>query len=93
MSTSSEVKNLEVISKAIDQHNASCEYPAVAVVMNPFEVERLGWDSIRGLPIRTDPSLGTGMFRIVCARDELEESEEETVDAVSTEYVTIGSDN
>jgi hypothetical protein len=93
MSTSSEAKNLEVISKAIDQHNASCEYPAVAVVMNPFEVERLGWDSIRGLPIRTDSSLGTGMFRIVCARDELEESEEETVDAVSTEYVTIGSDN
>ena len=44
MSTSSEAKNLEAISRAIDQHNASCEYPAVAIAMNPFEVERLGWE-------------------------------------------------
>jgi hypothetical protein len=68
--SSSEAKNLEAISKAIDGHNATCPYPAVAVAMNPFEVERLGWDSIRGLPIRSDPNLGTGAFRIVCARDE-----------------------
>jgi hypothetical protein len=84
---SSEGKNLEAISRAIDQHNATCEYPAVAVAMNPFEVERLGWDSIRGLPIRPDPALGTGAFRIVCGRDELEEEEVETVEAVSTQYV------
>ena len=44
-----EAKNLEAISKAIDQHNTACEWPAVAVEMNPFEVDRLGWDSIRGL--------------------------------------------
>jgi hypothetical protein len=91
MSTSSEAKNLEVISRAIDQHNKTCEYPAVAVEMNPFEVERLGWDSIRGLPIRPNPSLGTGSFRIVCGRDELEEEEVETVEAVSTTYV--GAEN
>ena len=92
---SSEAKNLEAISKAIDQHNATCEWPAVAVAMNPFEIERLGWDSIRGLPIRPDPNLGTGRFRIVCGRDEVEEQEEETVEAVSTEYVPVGapSDN
>ena len=90
---SSEAKNLEAISKAIDQHNSSCEWPAVAVAMNPFEVERLGWDSIRGLPIRPDPNLGTGRFRVICGRDEVEETEEETVEAVSTEYVTIGTDN
>jgi hypothetical protein len=83
--SSSEAKNLEAISKAIDQHNASCEFPAVAVAMNPFEVERLGWDSIRGLPIRSDSSLGTGEFRIVCARDEAEP--EEVVEAVSEETV------
>ena len=86
---SSEGKNLEAISKAIDQHNRTCEYPAVAVAMNPFEVERLGWETIRGLPIRPDANLGTGMFRIVCARDELEHSEEETVEAVSTEYIPV----
>jgi hypothetical protein len=89
---SPESKNLEAISKAIDQHNADCEWPAVAVAMNPFEVERLGWDTIRGLPIRTDPDLGTGRFRIVCGRDEVEEQEEETVEAVSTQYVPVGGE-
>ena len=82
---SSESKNLEAISKAIDQHNAGCEFPAVAVEMNPYEVERLGWDSIRGLPIRPEPSLGTGSFRIVCAREEGEPGE--TVEAVAEQEV------
>jgi hypothetical protein len=81
---SSEAKNLEVISKAIDEHNADCDWPAVAVELNPFEVERLGWDSIRGLPIRAEPSLGTGSFRIVCAREE-REPKTETVEAVAEE--------
>jgi hypothetical protein len=90
---SSEAKNLEAISKAIDHHNTTCEWPAVAVAMNPYEVERLGWDSIRGLPIRSDPNLGTGRFRVICGRDEADETEEETVEAVSTEYVTVGGDN
>ena len=85
--SSPEAKNLEVISKAIDDHNVSCEWPAVAVEMNPFEVERLGWDSIRGLPIRPDANLGTGRFRIVCGRDEVEEKEEETVEAVADQTV------
>jgi hypothetical protein len=89
VSPSSEGKNLEAISRAIDQHNASCEWPAVAVAMNPFEVERLGWDSIRGLPIRSDPALGTGSFRVICGRDEVEEEEVETVSAVSTQYVGV----
>ena len=79
-----EAKNLEAISKAIDQHNSSCPFPAVAVEMNSFEVERLGWDTIRGLPIRSNPSLGTGAFRIVCAR---EEGEPETVEAVAEQEV------
>lgn len=84
--SSPEAKNLEVISKAIDQHNAGCEFPAVAVVMNPFEVERLGWEDIRGLPIRSDAKLGTGSFRIVCARDEGEQPGEE-VEAVADQEV------
>jgi hypothetical protein len=86
--TSSEAKNLERISKAIDHHNATCEFPAVAVAMNPFEVDRLGWDSIRGLPIRSDPEIGTGAFRIVCAREE-SEPEEEAVEAVADETVPV----
>jgi hypothetical protein len=84
---SSEAKNLEVISKAIDQHNSSCDWPAVAIEMNPFEVERLGWDTIRGLPIRPNPELWTGSFRVVCAREEGLPGEEETVEAVSDQTV------
>ncbi len=83
---SSEAKNLEAISKAIDQHNSTCEFPAVAVEMNPFEVERLGWDNIRGLPIRTNPDMGTGSFRIVCAREE-GEAPGEVVEAVADQEV------
>ena len=80
--SSSEAKNLEAIYKAIDKHNADCPFPAVAIAMNPFEVERLGWETIRGLPIRSDPAIGTGSFRVVCAREE-QDPVEETVEAVS----------
>jgi hypothetical protein len=82
---SSEAKNLEAISHAIDVHNERCEWPAVAVELNPFEVERLGWDEIRGLPVRSNPDLGTGRFRIVCAREEGEPGEVEVVEAVAEE--------
>ena len=85
--TSPEAKNLEAISRAIDEHNASCEYPAVAIEMNPFEVERLGWDTIRGLPIRPEPSVGTGSFRVVCGRGE--EKPAEAVEAVAEEMVPV----
>jgi hypothetical protein len=84
---SAEAKNLEAISLAIEQHNSSCEWPAVAIEMNPFEVERLGWDSIRGLPIRPNPELGTGSFRVVCAREDGLPAEEETVEAVAEQTV------
>jgi hypothetical protein len=86
MTRDAEVKNLEAISRAIDQHNAACEWPAVAIEMNPFEVERLGWDSIRGLPVRANPELGTGAFRVVCAREQ-GEPEEEVVEAVAEQTV------
>ncbi len=57
--------------------------------MNPFEVERLGWESIRGLPIVGDPEIGTGRFRVVCSREgdsdeQVESSEMEAVEARTT---------
>jgi len=84
---SPEAKNLEAISKAIDQHNSSCPYPAAEVRMNPFEVERLGWDQIRGLPVVPDAEIGTGRFRIVCSRDIDGEGLEET-EAIGRELET-----
>ncbi len=85
---SPEAKNLEAISKAIDQHNANCPYPAAEVRMNPFEIERLGWDQIRGLPLVPDDALGTGRFRIVCSRD-LDGGGLEEVEAVGQELEVV----
>jgi hypothetical protein len=91
---SPEAKNLEAISKAIDQHNANCPFPAAEVRMNPFEIERLGWDHIRGLPLVPDAELGTGRFRIVCSRD-LEGEKFEETEAIGRELQTVApvSDN
>ena len=87
-----EAKNLEAISKAIDQHNSNCPWPASEVRMNPFEVERLGWEQVRGLPIVPDPEIGTGRFRIVCSREGDGEELEET-EAIGTPLeVGVGDD-
>ncbi len=80
---SAEGKNLEAIARAIDQHNSGCPFPAAEVRMNPFEVERLGWEEIRGLPIVPDADLGTGRFRIICSKD-LDGAGIEEVEAIST---------
>ena len=85
---SAEAKNLEAISKAIDQHNSSCAYPAAEVRMNPFEVERLGWQEIRGLPVVPDEEIGTGRFRIVCS-GEMDGGGLEEVEAVGQELETV----
>jgi hypothetical protein len=89
---SPEAKNLEAISKAIDQHNSSCPFPAAEVRMNPFEIERLGWDHIRGLPLVPDAEIGTGRFRIVCSRD-LDGGGLEEVEAVGQEMETVAPVN
>jgi hypothetical protein len=83
---SAEAKNLEAISRAIDQHNASCAYPAAEVRMNPFEVERLGWEDVRGIPIVGDPEISTGRFRIVCSREGMDDEEVEELEAVAIPY-------
>ena len=57
-SVGTDAQNLEAIAKAIDQHNSNCPFPAAEVRMNPYEVERLGWEEIRGLPIVGDAEIG-----------------------------------
>jgi hypothetical protein len=87
-----EAKNLEAISKAIDQHNSGCPWPASEVRMNPYELERLGWEEIRGLPLVGDPAIGTGRFRIVCSREDEGAGLEET-EAIGTPVeVGVGGD-
>lgn len=66
---SSTALNLEAISKAIRQHNEGCKAPLVEIRMNPFEVERLGFDTFEGIPIVGDEEIGTGRFRLLCERD------------------------
>ena len=86
---SSEAKNLEAIVKAIEQHDRNCEYPAIAVAMNPFEVERLGWDTIKGLPVHADPKLETGRFEVICEGDGREVEKEEAVEAIAEQPVPV----
>lgn len=81
---SSSALNLEVIAKAIDQHNRNCPVAAVEVQMNPFEVDRLGWDEIKGLPIVGNEEIGTGRFRVICGALKNRDSAE-AVEAVSAD--------
>jgi len=62
----SDAKNLEAIQKAIKSHAERCKGNVIAILMNPFEVERLGWDEFMGIPIEGDGKVGTGRVRIVC---------------------------
>jgi hypothetical protein len=59
-------KNLEAIQKAMVQHNGNCDFPILEIRLNPFEVERLGWNDFRGVPIVADEKIGTGRFYLVC---------------------------
>jgi hypothetical protein len=63
---SDEAKNLKAIQAAVVQHNGNCPSPLAEIRMNPFEIERLGWENFRGIPIKPDEKLGTGTFRLVC---------------------------
>jgi hypothetical protein len=64
-----EGRNFEAIAKAKADHNRKCPFPPHTVRMNPFEIERMGWeegDVIAGLALEADARLGTGAFRLVC---------------------------
>ena len=58
--------------------------------MNPFEIERLGWETIRGLPIVGDPQVATGRFNIICSGDGEGDEELEEVEAIG-EPVRVGA--
>lgn len=62
-----EAANLKAICAAMDQHARNCGEPLQAILLNPFEVERLGWEEIRGVPVEGDQDIPTGRFRLVCS--------------------------
>ncbi len=82
-----EGKNFEAIAKAKADHNRHCPFPPHTVRMNPFEIERMGWeegDLIAGLALEADAKLGTGAFRLVCdgmEPPELDVEQEEVIEA------------
>jgi len=87
-------KNFEAITKAKSDHNRHCPFPPHTVRMNPFEIERMGWeegDLIAGLTLEADPKLGTGAFRLVCDGMEPPELdiEEETVIEAPAEPLVV----
>lgn len=61
-----QAKNLAVIDKALKTHADRCPGQILEIQMNPYEVERLGWDDYKGIPITGNGDLGTGMLRLVC---------------------------
>lgn len=87
----SDAKNLQAIVQAIESHNARCGFPATAVVMNRFEKRRLGWDTIKGIPIIEDAALGTGVFRILCDRSSKPDEVEETEDVRPRELEVVAA--
>ena len=69
---SATAKNLEALWLAVVRHNGNCGSPLLEIRMSPFEVERLGWEEFRGIPIVADDQIGTGRFRLVCEGDHKE---------------------
>lgn len=65
----SEALNLERINQEIDRHDDSCPYELIRIEMAPFEVDRLDWPDIRGIPVVADGSMQTGRARLVCEND------------------------
>jgi hypothetical protein len=87
MAVNPEAKNFEAIAKAKEAHNKTCPFPPHAIRMNPFEIERMGWeegDTIAGLLLEGDPKIGTGSFRLVCDGMEPPELEIEEVEAIGS---------
>ncbi len=93
--TSKVAKNLERFAQAIAAHDReNPTHTAFGIGMAHFDIERLGFEEgeeiLPGITIQTDSGT-SGNFRVLCDGqhdDELEEVEEDVVDAVAT--TTVG---
>ncbi|MDO8186236.1 hypothetical protein Q5424_03915 [Conexibacter sp. JD483] len=93
--TSKVAKNLERFAQAIAAHDReNPTHTAFGIGMAHFDIERLGFEEgeeiLPGITIQTDSGT-SGNFRVLCDGqhdNELEEAEEDVVDAVAT--TTVG---
>jgi hypothetical protein len=91
-------KNLERFAQAVASHDReNPTHTAHGIGLAHFDMERLGFDEgeeiLPGITIHADSGV-TGNFRVLCdgEHDEsLEESEQETVEAVATQSVPVSS--
>jgi hypothetical protein len=94
--TSKIADNLRRFAIAINVHDReNPSHTAYGIGLNPFDMDRLGFEEgeqvVAGITIHTDDGV-TGTFRVLCDGDHLEEleaSEEEVVEAVSTRQVSV----
>jgi hypothetical protein len=90
-------KNLERFAQAIAAHDReNPTHTAYGIGLAHFDLERLGFDEgeeiLPGIRIQVDNGV-TGNFRVLCDGQhdgELEEAEEEVVDAVATTSIGGG---
>jgi hypothetical protein len=88
-------KNLERFAQAIAAHDReNPTHNAYGIGLSPFDLDRLGFEEgeqvLPGITIHADSGV-TGNFRILCDGqhdEELEEAEEEVVDAVASQTVS-----
>jgi hypothetical protein len=94
--TSKIAANLRAFAIAINSHDReNPTHSAHGIGLAPFDMERLGFDEgeevVPGITIQSDNGV-TGNFRVLCDGDHLEQleaAEEEVVEAVSTQQVSV----
>jgi hypothetical protein len=91
-------KNLERFAQAVAAHDReNPTHTAHGIGLAHFDMERLGFDEgeeiLPGITIHADSGV-TGNFRVLCDGqhdEELEQAEQEVVEAVSTQAVPTGA--
>jgi hypothetical protein len=95
--TSKIADNLRRFAIAINSHDReNPTHNAYGIGLAPFDMERLGFEEgeevVPGITIQADSGV-TGNFRVLCDGDHLEQereaAEEEVVEAVSTQPVSV----
>ena len=89
-------ENLRRFAIAINSHDReNPTHTAFGIGLNPFDMERMGFEEgevvVPGITIQADSGV-TGNFRVLCDGDHLEEleaAEEEVVEVVSTQQVSV----